>query len=156
MAVHFQVNGRDCTVAEGERCSLVEFLRDDLHLKATRYGCGQEKCGACVVLVDGAPRAACQVEVGHLQGRSVATAESLGDSAEGRALLAAFEQLQAGQCGFCLGGILMRALAFLRAAPEGSPAAIAEALDGHLCRCGSQARIVAAIASAWQATRGSR
>src|SRR5215468_8478413 len=110
MGMRFEVNGRACDVPQDERCSLVEHLRDGLHLKATRYGCGQEQCGACVVLVDGAPRHACQVEVGHVQGCAIATAESLGDSAEGRMLLAEFERLQAGQCGFCLSGILMRAL----------------------------------------------
>jgi aerobic-type carbon monoxide dehydrogenase small subunit (CoxS/CutS family) len=156
MTIRFHVNGRPCEVPRDERCSLVEHLRDGLHLKATRYGCGQEQCGACVVLVDGAPRHSCQVEVGHLEGREVTTAETLADSAEGRALLAAFERLQAGQCGFCLSGILMRALAFLRSAEDGSRTAIVGALDGHLCRCGSHPRIVAAIEDAWLATRGSR
>jgi nicotinate dehydrogenase subunit A len=156
MSIRFEVNGQACEVAAGERCSLAEHLRDELQLKATRFGCGQEQCGACVVLVDGEPRNSCRLEVANLQGRAIATAESLGDSAEGRVLLAEFERLQAGQCGFCLSGILVRALAFLRTAPDGSRAAIAEALDGHLCRCGAQPRILAAIESAWQRTRGSR
>jgi nicotinate dehydrogenase subunit A len=156
MPVQFKVNGDAREAADGERCTLVEHLRDELGLKGTRFGCGQEQCGACVVLVDGAPRHSCQMEVGHLQGRSIATAESLGNSAEGRMLLAQFERLQAGQCGFCLSGILMRSLAFVRESRDGSPEAIAQALDGHLCRCGSQPRIVAAVEAAWQALHGSR
>ncbi|MFC5496262.1 (2Fe-2S)-binding protein [Caenimonas terrae] len=153
MNVRFSVNGRPCEVAQGERCSLVDYLRDELMLRGTRYGCGQERCGACVVLVDGAPRPACQVEAGHLQDRSIATVESLDSSAEGRMLLAQFERLQAGQCGFCLSGILMRSLAFVRESADGSPAAIARALDDHLCRCGAQPRIVAAVQASWQALR---
>lgn len=156
MGIRFEVNGQACEVADGERCTLVDYLRDDLHLKATRFGCGQERCGACVVLVDGAPRFSCQAEVGHLQGRSVATAEALGDSAEGRELLAQFERFQAAQCGFCTTGILMRALHFLRTSADGSRAAIAQALDDHLCRCGAQPRILSAIEAAWQATHESR
>lgn len=156
MGVQFTVNGQPCEVAQDDRHMLVEHLRDALGLKGTRYGCGQERCGACVVLVDGAPRYACQTEVGHLQGSSVSTVEALGDSEEGRALLAAFERLQAGQCGFCLSGILVRSLAFLRTSDDGSRAAIAQALDGHLCRCGAHPRILAAVESAWQATRGAR
>jgi nicotinate dehydrogenase subunit A len=154
MNVQFTVNGRPCQVPADERCSLVEYLRDELALKGTRYGCGQEQCGACVVLVDGVPRNSCQLEAGHLQDRSIATVESLQDSAEGRMLLAQFERLQAGQCGFCLSGILVRSLAFLRESPDGSPAAIAAALDAHLCRCGAQPRIVAAVQASWQALRG--
>ena len=134
----------------------MEHLRDGLHLKATRYGCGQEQCGACVVLVDGVPRNSCRMEVGNLQGRAITTAETLGESAEGRALLQAFERLQAAQCGFCTSGILMRALAFLRSSQDGSREAIVQALDGHLCRCGAHPRIVAAIAQAWQQTRKGR
>lgn len=156
MGVQFSVNGQPCEVPQDDRHMLVEHLRDALGLKGTRYGCGQERCGACVVLVDGAPRYACQTEVGHLQGSSVSTVEALEHSEEGRALLAAFERLQAGQCGFCLSGILVRSLAFLRTSDDGSRAAIAQALDGHLCRCGAHPRILAAVESAWQATRGAR
>ena len=156
MGVQFSVNGQPCEVPQDDRRTLVEHLRDGLGLKGTRYGCGQERCGACVVLVDGAPRYACQTEVGHLQGSSVSTVEALEQSDEGRALLAAFERLQAGQCGFCLSGILVRSLAFLRTSGDGSRAAIAQALDGHLCRCGAHPRILAAVESAWQAVRGAR
>lgn len=154
MSVRFAVNGSECEVANGDRCSLVEHLRDTLGLKGTRYGCGQERCGACVVLVDGEPRYSCQVEVGNLQGRAVTTVEALAQSAEGRALLAAFERRQAIQCGFCASGVLMRAAAFLRDGGEGSRAAIAQALDPHLCRCGSHPRILAAVELAWRELRG--
>jgi aerobic-type carbon monoxide dehydrogenase small subunit (CoxS/CutS family) len=109
-----------------------------------------------VVLVDGEPRFSCQIEAGHLRGRSIVTAEALGDSAEGRELLAQFEHWQAAQCGFCTTGILMRALHFLRTSDDGSRPAIAQALDGHLCRCGAHPRILSAIEAAWQSTRGSR
>jgi nicotinate dehydrogenase subunit A len=156
MGIRFQVNGQGCEVGEGERCTLVEHLRDGLHLKATRFGCGQERCGACVVLVDGEPRFSCQVEVANLRGRTVVTAEALGESVEGRELLAQFERWQAAQCGFCSTGILMRALHFLRTSTDGSRAAIAQALAAHLCRCGAQPRILSAIEAAWHATRGSR
>jgi nicotinate dehydrogenase subunit A len=156
MGVQFTVNGQTSQVAQDDRRTLVEHLRDAMGLTGTRYGCGQERCGACVVLVDGAPRYACQTEVGHLQGSSVSTVEALEHSEEGRVLLAAFERLQAGQCGFCLSGILVRSLAFLRESNDGSRAAIAQALDGHLCRCGAHPRILAAVEAAWQATRGPR
>jgi nicotinate dehydrogenase subunit A len=154
MPVQFTVNGQPCEVAQDDRRTLVEHLRDGLGLKGTRYGCGQERCGACLVLVDGAPRCSCQTEVGHLHGKAVATVEDLAQSEQGRLLLAEFERLQAGQCGFCLSGILVRSLAFLRESSDGSREAIAQALDGHLCRCGAHPRILAAIESAWRASRG--
>jgi nicotinate dehydrogenase subunit A len=154
MKVRFAVNGSECEVDGGDRCSLVEHLRDTLGLKGTRYGCGQEQCGACVVLVDGAPRYSCQMEIGNLQGRAVTTIEGVSASPEGRALLAAFERRQAIQCGFCASGVLMRAAALLRDGGDGSRAAIAQALEPHLCRCGSHPRIVAAIELAWRELRG--
>jgi nicotinate dehydrogenase subunit A len=153
MRTTFSVNGGPCEVATDDRTSLVEHLRDTLNLKGTRYGCGQEQCGACVVLIDGAARPACQVEVGHLHGRAVTTVEALDATPEGRLLLSQFERLQAAQCGFCISGILVRASAFLRESDDGSAGAIARALDGHLCRCGAHSRILAAVAAAWQEWR---
>ncbi len=154
MTVQFTVNGQACQVEQDDRRVLTEHLRDGLGLKGTRYGCGQERCGACVVLVDGTPCHSCRSEVGHLHGKAVTTVEALDQSEEGRVLLAEFERLQAAQCGFCLSGILVRALAFVRESRDGSREAIAQALDGHLCRCGAHPRILAAVQSAWQATRG--
>jgi nicotinate dehydrogenase subunit A len=154
MNVRFAVNGSECEVDAGDRCSLVEHLRDTLGLKGTRYGCGQEQCGACVVLVDGEPRFSCQMEVGNLQGRAVTTIEGIAATPEGRALLAAFERRQAIQCGFCASGVLVRAAALLLESGDGSRAAIVQALDPQLCRCGSHPRIVAAIELAWRELRG--
>lgn len=151
MDVLFRVNERPVQAPEGERCTLTEYLRDDLKLKGTRYGCGQEQCGACVVLVDGLPRYSCQAEVGHLSGQAVETVESLSQSPEGRTLLAQFEHHQAGQCGFCLSGILMRALHFVRNSRDGSATAVVQALEPHLCRCGAHPRIVAAVRASWLA-----
>jgi nicotinate dehydrogenase subunit A len=154
MNVRFAVNGSECEIDSGNRCSLVEHLRDTLGLKGTRYGCGQEQCGACVVLVDDEPRYSCQMEVGNLQGRAVTTIEGIAASREGRALLAAFERRQAIQCGFCASGVLVRAAALLRGGGDGSRAAIARALEPHLCRCGSHPRILAAIELAWRELHG--
>lgn len=153
MSISFTVNGARSEVADDEHCTLVEHLRDTLHLKGTRFGCGQEQCGACVVLVDRAPACACRLEVGHLQGRAVRTVEALPGTPEGDLLLAHFERLQAAQCGFCTSGILVRAAAFLRESQDGSREAIASALQPHLCRCGAHPRILAAVAAAWQEWR---
>jgi len=150
----FVINGATLQALHAEPCSLIEYLRDDLGLKGTRLGCAQEKCGACVVLVDGQPRHSCQIEIGNLVGRSIQTVESLERSVEGQILLAQFEAHQAGQCGFCLSGILVRALAFVRQPEDGSRAALMFALEEHLCRCGAHPRIVAAIEASWQAVNG--
>lgn len=155
-SLSFVVNGATCEAQRDDPCSLTEYLRDGLGLKGTRLGCAQEQCGACVVLIDGQPRHSCQVEVGNLAGRSVQTVESLESTPEGRILLAQFEAHQAGQCGFCLSGILVRALAFVRQREDGSRGALVRALEGHLCRCGVHPRIVAAIEASWQAVNGRR
>lgn len=153
-SLNFVVNGSSCEAAPSDPCSLTEYLRDDLGLKGTRLGCAQEKCGACVVLIDGQPRHSCQIEVGNLAGCSIQTVESLESTAEGRVLLAQFDAHQAGQCGFCLSGILVRALAFVRQREDGSRGALLRALEGHLCRCGAHPRIMAAIEASWQAVNG--
>ncbi|MDE2516034.1 MAG: 2Fe-2S iron-sulfur cluster binding domain-containing protein [Rhodospirillales bacterium] len=138
------VNGAAMRIGAAPGTSLLEVLRNQLDLKGSRYGCGLEQCGACMVLVDGTPVHACTRDIATLEGRAVTTIEGLA----GHALLAAFLEEQAGQCGYCLSGILISAAALLAANPSPERAEIVAALDGHLCRCGAQPRILRAIARA--------
>ena len=151
MSLSVTVNGATHPVEAGDQTPLADYLRDTLKLKGTRLGCGEEMCGACVVLVDGQPRHACQLELGHLAGSAVVTVEALEGSPTGRRLLDSFEQHQAAQCGFCTSGILMRAHALLAACTAGTPCTrdgVVRALEPHLCRCGAHPRMIAAVQSA--------
>lgn len=139
-----RVNGQDASTGAGDDV-LLWVLRDDLGLVAAKYGCGLDQCGACRVLVDGAPMASCQLRVGDVGDRDVTTLESLVETAEGRTVVDALVARNAGQCGYCLPGIAVTLIALVRAG--GGPRTtdeVAAALDGHLCRCGSQPRILAA------------
>ncbi len=146
MPIAFTLNGRPVTLDVAPTRLLLDVLRNDLALPGARYGCGAEQCGACSVLVDGEPVYACGREVGTLAGRSVTTVEGLGTPAAPSALQAAFLAEQAGQCGYCLSGMLIAATALLQHNPAPSRAEIVAALDPHLCRCGAHPRILRAVA----------
>ncbi|MGL4289382.1 MAG: (2Fe-2S)-binding protein [Phreatobacter sp.] len=138
------VNGQAVALDADDPLTLIELLRDRLGLKATRLGCGLEQCGACMVLVDDKPVHSCGREARAFAGRAVTSAEGL--SVGGRhPLQQALIDEQAGQCGFCLSGILISGIALLAANPAPSRAEIAAALDAHLCRCGAHNRIIAAV-----------
>jgi nicotinate dehydrogenase subunit A len=156
MATELSVNGRSVRAAADADTPLLDVLRNELGLTGTRYGCGLEQCGTCMVLVDGEPAYACTARIGDLAGKSIATVESLGDAAHLHPLQQAFLDQQAGQCGFCLSGILVSAKALLDRDPAPSRAAIVAALDKHLCRCGAHPRIVRAVEQAAAAIRGAR
>jgi nicotinate dehydrogenase subunit A len=128
-----------------EGTPLLHVLRGECGLSGPRFGCGAEQCGACVVLVDGAPTYACTMGVEAVAGRRVTTVEGLGSPDAPHPLQRAFLDEQAGQCGFCLSGILVAAAALLAREPDPDDAAIREALDPHLCRCGSHNRIIRAV-----------
>lgn len=145
MSIACTVNGQAVTLALPPETPLVHALRDGLGLFGTRWGCGSEACGACLVLLDGAPAYACTLALDAVAGRAVTTVEGLGTPERPHPLQAAFLEEQAGQCGFCLSGILMRAAALLAADPDPDEAAVRAALDGHLCRCGAQNRMVRAV-----------
>jgi nicotinate dehydrogenase subunit A len=147
------INGERRGVRADPTASLLEVLRGPLGLTGARYGCGAGECGACVVLVDGAARPACQIEVGNLTGRAITTLEGLGTPERPHPLQAAFIELQAGQCGYCLAGIVMAAKALIDTDPDPSRETIARALGGHLCRCGAHNRILAAVALAARRVR---
>jgi nicotinate dehydrogenase subunit A len=141
MSIAFDVNGRAVSVQSNETTPLIDVLRNELGLKGTRYACGLEQCGSCMVLLDGEPVFSCSREVGTVAGRHVTTVEALA----GNPLVQAFLDEQAGQCGYCLSGILISAKALLDRNPTPARADIVAALEQHLCRCGTHQRIIRAI-----------
>lgn len=146
--IEFVLNGQPARVEAAPGATLLEVLRGDLGLTGARYGCGQGQCGACAVLVDGRAETACAVVAETVAGRAVTTVEGLGTPERPHPLQTAFLDLQAGQCGYCLSGILIAAKALLDRDPDPGRAEIARALDGHLCRCGVHNRILDAVALA--------
>jgi len=146
--IELTVNGEARRIEVEETASLLDVLRNTLGLRAARFGCGAGECGACSVLIDGDDKASCQLEVGNLVGRSIITLEGIGTPERPHPLQTAVLELQAGQCGYCLSGILLAAKALLDRNPDPSRAEIARALSWHLCRCGAHNRIMAAVALA--------
>jgi nicotinate dehydrogenase subunit A len=147
------LNGETRRLTLDDTRTLLDVLRTDLDLKAARFGCGAGQCGTCAVIVDGEDVAACQLEVGNLEGKSIVTLEGIGTPDDPHPLQTAFLELQAGQCGYCLAGILVGAKALLDRNPDPSRAEIAAALSWHLCRCGAHNRILAAVALAAERMR---
>jgi nicotinate dehydrogenase subunit A len=145
---NLSVNGRLHAVAAAPDTPLLYVLRNDLGLKGARFGCGLGQCGACTVIVDGRPVQSCDVPVAAVQGQQITTIESLGTPEQPHPLQRAFIDEQAGQCGYCLSGIIMAAKALLDRNPDPDEAAIRDALSRNLCRCGSHDRIVRAISRA--------
>ena len=153
----FIVNGKPVSVAiDNEETSLLAVLRDHLGLVGTRFGCGLEQCGCCTVLIDGKTEKSCAKPVWSVAGKSVVTVEGLGSAASPHPLQQAFLDLQAGQCGYCLSGILVSAKALLDRNPSPTRAEIAAALDDNLCRCGSHNRILKAVEKAAAQMRGAQ
>ncbi len=145
MAIELSVNGQSRTTEADASTPLLDVLRNHFDLKGSRYGCGLEQCGSCMVLIDGEAAYSCARELGSAAGRSVTTIEGLGGN---HPLQVAFLEEQAGQCGYCLSGILMTAKALLDRNPSPTRADIVAALDKHLCRCGAHPRILRAIEKA--------
>ena len=131
--------------APADDTPLLYVLRNRLGLKATRFGCGTEQCGACLVLVDGKPAYACTTPASAVRNREVTTVEGLSQGGAPHPLQAALLEEQAGQCGYGLSGILLRAVARLRENPAPTEDEVRAALDPHLCRCVSHNRIVRAV-----------
>lgn len=152
------VNGSAVEVEAANSTPLLDILRDRLALKGTRFGCGQNQCGACHVLIDGRSQAACDTPLWAAAGRSVVTVEGLGTPAAPHPLQSALIAEQAAQCGYCLSGIQISAAELLAANPAPSEQEVRVALDRHLCRCGSHNRIVRAVlhAARMLAVQGAR
>jgi nicotinate dehydrogenase subunit A len=148
MGIDLTVNGRPVTLDADTTTPLLDILRNHLDLKGSRYGCGLQQCGTCMVLIDGEAAYSCARELGSVAGRHVTTIEGLGASQAPHPLQRAFLHQQAGQCGYCLSGIIISAKALLDRNPRPTRADIVAALDNHLCRCGAHTRIIAAVQQA--------
>ena len=145
----FTVNGKPVSVAlDNEETPLLNVLRNEFGLMGTRFGCGLEQCGCCMVLIDGQPEKCCSKPVWSVAGKSVITVEGLGTPERPHPLQQALLDEQAGQCGYCLAGILISAKALLDKNPKPSRQEIALALDDNICRCGSHTRIIRAVEKA--------
>jgi len=145
----FTVNGKPVSIALGnEETPLLDVLRNALGLMGSRFGCGLEQCGCCMVLIDGAAEKSCAKPVWSVAGKDITTIEGLGTAARPHPLQQAFLEEQAGQCGYCLSGVILSAKALLDRNPQPSRAEIAAALDNNICRCGTHARILKAVQKA--------
>ena len=128
---------------------LLFFLRDKIGLRSTRYGCGQGTCGSCTVIIDGEAKMSCETITKDVSGKTIETAEVF-ENERDHPLVKSFIEFQAGQCGYCLPGILMASKSLLDKKQNLSRLEIAQALDANLCRCGVHSRILDAIEKAYQ------
>jgi len=151
--VTLSVNRREVSVTADGDTPLLDILRNHLGLMGTKFGCGLEQCGCCMVLVDGRPEKSCGKALSTVAGREILTIEGLGTPERPHPLQQAFLDEQAGQCGYCLAGILISAKALLDHRPSPSRDEIAAALDDNICRCGSHNRILRAVALAAERMR---
>jgi aerobic-type carbon monoxide dehydrogenase small subunit (CoxS/CutS family) len=140
-----QVNGSPRRVDADTERSLLSVLRDDLDLTGAKYGCGEGRCGACTVLVEGQPVRSCLTSVGAVGGKAITTIEGLERDGTLHPLQQAFLDLGALQCGYCTSGMIMAGAALLEKNKAPTHQDVVRAMEGNICRCGTYPRILAAI-----------
>jgi isoquinoline 1-oxidoreductase alpha subunit len=144
MAFTLTVNGKSTTLEVPAETPLLWALRDHLHLRGTKYGCGAGQCGACTVHIEGEAMQSCQITVADAAGLPITTIEGL--SADGtHPVQRAWMEIDVPQCGYCQGGQIMAASALLARHPKPTDAQIDEAMNGNICRCATYLRIREAI-----------
>jgi aerobic-type carbon monoxide dehydrogenase small subunit (CoxS/CutS family) len=143
-----EINGSRRRIEADPDRTLLSVLRDDLDLTGTKYGCGEGQCAACTVLVDGQPTKSCTAKVASVAGKRIVTIEGLAPEGQLHPVQAAFLEADAMQCGWCTPGMVIGAVALLRRNPHPTAAEITAGMNGHICRCGTYGRVVAAIQSA--------
>lgn len=139
------VNGKHHKVQAEPEAPLLYVLRNELGLTSPQFGCGEETCGACMVLIGDQAKPSCKLPVSAVGRSRITTLEGLIEDGEYHPVQRAFLEEQASQCGYCLNGMIIRTAALLWKTPHPSNMQIREALDGNLCRCGSHPRILRAV-----------
>jgi len=143
--IKLSVNGKAETLTADADRSLLDYLREDLHLTGTKYGCGEGACRACTVLVDGKPVQSCLTELSSLDGKKVETIESLAADGKLHPVQEAFLHEEAMQCGYCVPGMIMSTVALLRNKPSPTREETIQALNGNLCRCCGYVNLLNAV-----------
>ena len=154
VTLNLKVNGRELTVTTDPQRLLLDVLREDLGLTGTKFGCGEGRCGACSVLLDGQRIMSCSTPVAAAKGKEILTIEGLMRGENLHPLQEAFLAEGAFQCGYCTPGMIMTAAALLKQTPNPTDAEILTWMDGNVCRCGGYPKILKAIGRA--ATAGGR
>ena len=150
------INGRVYTTEVDSESSLLFVLRDHLDLTGSKYGCGEGQCGACTVLIDGKSRRSCITRVGDVAQTQITTIEGLAQGDRLHPDQQAFLDEGAMQCAYCTSGMIMTAVSLLNSKRDSSAAEIARSMEGNICRCGTQPRIVLAIQRAAKAMNESK
>jgi len=150
------INGQTYNVDADPEATLLSVLREQLELTGSKYGCGEGQCGACTVLVDGKARRSCQTPVSTVADKSITTIEGLAKNDNLHPVQQAFLDEGAMQCAYCTSGMIMSAVSLLSFKPNPSEKEIVDYMQGNICRCGTQPRIIAAIRKAATAMRGAR
>ena len=147
------VNGSKRQINTDPERSLLQVLREDLDLTGSKYGCGEGRCGACTVLLDGQPVRSCTTRVAAAQGKQIRTIEGVAQNGRLHPLQEAFLHHGAMQCGYCTPGMIMSGLALIESNSDPRNDDIVRLMNGNICRCGTYARIVAAVREASQAMK---
>jgi aerobic carbon-monoxide dehydrogenase small subunit len=148
--LQLRINGEELEVLAPVYKTLLEVLREELHLTGTKHGCELGECGTCTVLINGEPVLSCLVLPVEVQGQEILTIEGMATASVPHPLQTAFSELGAAQCGYCTPGILLTALALLHNNPSPNRQQIKEALAGNLCRCTGYIKILQAVELAAQ------
>ena len=143
--IELEVNGKQHFVDCPSDTSLLTVLRDELGLTGSKYGCGEGQCGACTVLIGGAPRRSCQIAVSASAGKSITTIEGLEEEGRLHPVQQAFLDAGAFQCAYCTSGMIMSSVALLQVNPNPTPSEVVQFLQGNICRCGTHPRIIDAV-----------
>jgi aerobic-type carbon monoxide dehydrogenase small subunit (CoxS/CutS family) len=154
MPIQLEVNRKSYSLLADPDTPLLYALRDELGLTGSKYGCGEGQCGACTVLVDGTPRRSCMLPVSDAAGKSIMTIEGLEKDGALHPVQQAFLEADAFQCAYCTSGMIMSSVALMEKNSNPTAADIVQSLQGNVCRCGAQPRIVAAVQQAAKVIRG--
>lgn len=141
----FHLNGESQSVEADPQRPLLDLIREDLQLTGTKYGCGEGQCRSCTVLIDGQPVVSCVTPSESVQGRRIETIEGLAGNGKLHPVQQAFLDKEAMQCGYCVPGMIMTAVALLRDNPSPTREEIVEAMNGNLCRCCGYVNLIQAV-----------